>query len=114
MNFHLMKTVDHAHADALPLDLGVCHPQWSRRASHALAYGFFCVGVTLAWCKSGEPFALADAVLLLAIAWFPALITELFRRLSIPNPAVAAALLSGIAGYDGILRLLRPWVSNGC
>jgi hypothetical protein len=114
MDFHPMKTADHTHAAALPMNPGVCHLQWSRRSSHALAYGFFCAGVTLAWCKSGEPFTPAEAALLFAIAWFPALITELFRRLSIPNPAVAAALVSGIAGYDGILRLLHPVWYSGC
>ena len=109
-----MKTIDHTQAAAMPMNLSVSHPQWSRGRSLALSYGFFFLGVIFAWCKSGKYFVPAELALLFAIAWFPFLVTELFRRrFSLPNPAVAAALLSGIAGYDGVLRLLRPWHS-GC
>lgn len=86
----------------------------NRPSAHLLAYGFFVVGTILAWCKLAEPFAIGDASRILAIAWFPALLVEVFRRFPVPNPAVAGAILSGIAGYDGVLRLFRSVYYGGC
>ena len=78
-----------------------------------MAYGFFVFGAVYSWCMAGEAFVLSEGACLLAIAWFPGVIVEVFRRVPIENPAVAAALLSGMAGYDGVLRLLRHW-AGGC
>jgi hypothetical protein len=108
-----MKAADHTHSLPLPLDPGPLQAVWGRRKSHLLAYGFFALGAAYSWAMSGEAFALAEGMCLLAIAWFPAVIVEVFRRAPIGNPAVAAALLSGMAGYDGVLRLLRHW-AGGC
>lgn len=108
------KQKSHDRAKAISMDLNVPDAVMDRPAAHSLAFGVFLVGAVLAWCKVAEPFAIGEALRILAIAWFPPVIVELFRRLPVPNPAVAAALLSGIAGYDGVLRLLLPWYSAGC
>jgi hypothetical protein len=107
-----MKSAGHSHSPSLPMDPSPAQPVWGRRNSYLLAYGFFALGAVYSWCMAGEAFALAEVACLLAIAWFPAVIVEVFRRVPIENPAVAAALLSGMAGYDGVLRLLRYW--GGC
>jgi hypothetical protein len=108
-----MKTTDRAQSLSLPIDPSPAQAVWGRRNSHLLAYGFFVLGAGYSWCMAAEAIALSQAACLLAIAWFPAVIVEVFRRVSIENPAVAAALLSGMAGYDGVLRLLRHW-AGGC
>jgi hypothetical protein len=108
-----MKSADHTHSAPLPMDLSPAQAVWGRRDSHLLAYGFFALGAAYSWVMAGEAFSMAEGACLLAIAWFPAVIVEVFRRTSIGNPAVAAALLSGMAGYDGVLRLLRHW-AGGC
>jgi hypothetical protein len=108
-----MKTTDRAQSLSLAIDPSPVHAVWGRRNSHLLAYGFFVLGVGYSWCMAGEAISLSQAACLLAIAWFPAVIVEMFRRVSIENPAVAAALLSAIAGYDGILRLFGHW-AGGC
>jgi hypothetical protein len=111
-NSKTMKSTDPAQSLSLPADMIPAQAAWGRGKSLLLAYGFFAAGATYSWCMAWNAFTLPEGACLLAIAWFPAVIVEVFRRIPIVNPAVAAALLSGMAGYDGVLRLLRPW--SGC
>lgn len=96
------------------MDSGVFDPAVGRLSAHSMSAGFFVAGAILAWCKLSGPHSMGDAIPILAIAWFPPVIAEVFRRLPVSNPTVAAALLSGIAGYDGVVRLLMPWGDGGC
>lgn len=49
----------------------------------------------------------------LAIAWFPSVCLEFFRRRTVDRHLVISVMLSMIAGFDGLLRLVRQ-TSAGC
>jgi uncharacterized membrane protein YqaE (UPF0057 family) len=84
-----------------------------RTKAFAMAYLCFFSGAVAAWLRGGNSAELNGALCMLAIIWFPGIIVALFRRFGISNYGVAAAILSGICGYDGISRLLHPFHS-GC
>lgn len=86
-----------------------------RQKAHWLAYGFFVIAAAISFFR-GAGLAFAPEFFLIAvIAWFPALVVESFRRLGIERYGFAAAMLCGIAGYDGIFRLCHPgYFGGGC
>lgn len=89
--------------------------QWNDRSkAHLLAGLFFILGVTAGWLRTGEAFGLSEAACLVAIAWFPPVLVETLRRFRIERYGLAGALLSGIAGWDGIIRLFHTKIMEGC
>lgn len=56
---------------------------------------------TSAWCS-------------VAIVWFPIALVEVMRRFKVERLIFAAAMLSTIAGYDGVVRLLTQRMGGGC
>jgi len=81
---------------------------------HFIVFAAFTSGSLAAVAVSGEWRAMiGSGWCFVAVAWFPSVILEFFRRTGIERFLFSAALLSGIAGYDGFLRLVRQ-SSGGC
>jgi len=85
-----------------------------RQKAHLLAYAFFVAAAVVSFARGGGWVSYAEFFLVAGIAWFPALVVESFRRLGIERYGFAAAMLCGIAGYDGIFRLCHPGYWGGC
>jgi hypothetical protein len=109
-----MKAPDHTHSPALPMEIHAPGDSSQRLNAHLMAFTFFCIGAVAAWCKAWESPSMQEVGCLLAIIWFPSVLVESFRRFEIENYGWAAAFLSGIAGYDGVCRLLHPGYGMGC
>ncbi|MCW1923450.1 hypothetical protein OKA05_12875 [Luteolibacter arcticus] len=85
-----------------------------RSYEHFVVFVAFTAGVSAAIIVSGESRAVVESGwCFVAIAWFPSVVLEFFRRIGMERFLVSAALLSGIAGFDGFLRLVRQSYS-GC
>ena len=77
---------------------------------HALVFTAFSLGATGAGVVSHEwSTILGSGWCFVAIAWFPSACLEFFRRARIDNFIVAAGMLSMVAGFDGVLRLVRQY-----
>jgi len=85
-----------------------------RRQAHLIAYGCFLAGAVVAFARAGSFSSAPEFLLIAAIAWFPVLVVESFRRLGIERYGFAAAPLCLIAGFDGLYRLFHPWHGGGC
>lgn len=79
-----------------------------------LAYAFFLIAAVISFSRAGGWLSYTEFLLVAGIVWFPALVVESFRRLGIERYGSAAAMLCGIAGYDGIFRLCNPGYWIGC
>lgn len=80
-----------------------------------MAYLLFSIGAIYAWLGGGHISDPDGVFCVFAIIWFPAILVEMFRRSGMANYGMAAALISGICGYDGIYRLLHPFnYGGGC
>lgn len=86
--------------------IGEDGPRLGRMYSHFISYSSFSVGAFAAWLASGAWNPSGSMGCMIAIAWFPFAGVELFRRSGIGHYAWPAAILSAIAGYDGVLRLV--------
>jgi hypothetical protein len=74
---------------------------------HFLVFAVFTAGAVTAVIVSGEwRAAIGSGWCFAAIAWFPSAILEFFRRTKMEGFLFSAALLSGIAGFDGFIRLV--------
>lgn len=85
-----------------------------RQQAHLIAYGCFLAGAMVSFSRAGNFEFPQEFLLLAAIAWFPLLVVESFRRLGIERYGFAAAPLCLIAGFDGLYRLFHPWHGGGC
>lgn len=99
------------------------HPQ-TKVGQYAIALGAFAVGTLAAWwfefsstwtyllgggtCwTSPLDTLLSSAWCSLAIVWFPFAAVNILRRTRTEGVAFGAALVSLIAGYDGVIRLVH-------
>ena len=82
---------------------------------HVLADVWTSAGVLAALVLCGDWRAvIGSGWCFAAIAWFPSVILEFFRRTKIDGALFSASLLSGIAGFDGFIRLVSQSPRVGC
>ncbi len=81
----------------------------------AVVTGAFAIGTVAAWGVALDfelPAIAESGWCSLMIAWFPVAVLIGLRRRGVRRATLAAAMLSLIAGFDGVLRLYPgPW---GC
>jgi hypothetical protein len=86
-----------------------------RLFQHCLAVSVFCVGVAAAVLVSGAwERVLASGGCFIAVLWFPSACLELFRKMRPEGGLLPALILSSIAGFDGVIRLVDQSVRGGC
>ena len=94
-----------------------------RLRQHTAAFVGFSIGTVGAWLVMlgddlfrgyGLEAVLTSAWCSVAILWFPFALVEVMRRFKVERVFFAAAFLSTIVAYDGVVRLLTQRMGGGC
>ena len=98
-----------------------------RLRQHSAALVGFSIGTVAAWWVMLAKYVVfgpswtwrmemfqSSAWCSVAILWFPFALVEVVRRFKVERLMFAAALLSTMAGYDGVVRLLTQRIGGGC